>query len=348
MGMSQKSDTLVSVILPIRNAASFIEAFVHELIRVLEPRFKDYEVVLVDHGSTDDTVELSRKLQTSHRNIQLYCLSRPTNADVALVAGLDNAIGDFVITLDPRTDPPQLVRSMLDEAQRGVEIVYGLRADRQAGAIKRPYAMLARLFYRLFRRFTGLEIPPEASSKARLLSRSVVNYMLQRGDRHYLLRVMPALSGYRHGVVRYTPMLRGNASVKGSLGQELSYAFYILVTTSIIPLRTVTLLAIVAALLNLVYALYVLAVPIFKEEVAEGWMSLSLQNAGMFFLVCVILAIICEYLHKIFTESRGAPIYHISHESSSTVITQKDDLNILNGANNLQHVRPKDRRTSVS
>ena len=341
--MSQKADTLISVILPVRNSASFVEAFVGELVGILEERFKDYEVVIVDHGSKDDTVGLIRKLQTSYRNIQLYCLSRPTNADVALVAGLDNAIGDFVITLDPRTDPPELVRSMLDEAQTGVEIVYGLRADRQAGAVKKPYHVLARLFYKLFVRFTGFEIPPEVSSRARLLSRSVVNYILQCGDRHYLLRVLPALSGYRYGVVSYMPTQRASASAQASIGHEVSYASYILMTTSITPLRIVTLLAIAAALANAVYALYVLVVPLFKDEVAEGWMSLSLQNAGMFFLVCLILAIICEYLHKLLTESRGGPVYHISQESSSSEISQKDDLNILDGASNLQHVRSKNK-----
>src|ERR1700709_290880 len=102
-------DTFISVIVPLRNAAPYIENVVLEIERVLRGSFRHYELVLVDDASSDETVKIIQRLQKNVENVQLYCLNRLSGLNVALVAGLDNSIGDFVITLDAASDPLDLI-----------------------------------------------------------------------------------------------------------------------------------------------------------------------------------------------------------------------------------------------
>src|SRR5258706_13526044 len=124
------SDLLVSVVTTVRDASPYIEDFIREADDALGPRFKDYEILIVDNGSRDDTVEKIERMQRSVKNIQLYCLATPIRREIDILAGIDQAIGDIVITMDAVYDPPQLIPQMVDAFQAGAEIVYGLRRDR--------------------------------------------------------------------------------------------------------------------------------------------------------------------------------------------------------------------------
>ncbi|MGB5718902.1 MAG: hypothetical protein WBN81_17640, partial [Gammaproteobacteria bacterium] len=107
-------------------------------------------------------------------------------------------------------------------------------------------------------------------------------------------------------------------------------AMGILLLASPHPMRFVTLMALMGGFLNLLYAIYIVIIAIVKEDVAEGWTSLSLQNAGMFFLICLILAMLAEYLFSLLGNAIGYPIYQITSESTSSVIERRTDLSVLN------------------
>jgi glycosyltransferase involved in cell wall biosynthesis len=324
----QKEDLFVSVVAPVRDASSYIERFLTTTSDLLAATLKEYEIVLIDACSTDETPAIVESLQRRIKNIQLYCLSRPTSQDIALVAGIDNAIGDFVVTLDPRHDPPELILEMIDLGKRGFDVVYGTRNGRATAANRRLYDSLARRFYKIFSRLTGLYIPPAVSSY-RMLSRRVVNYITQNVDRHHLLRVLPAFAGYKQATIPYQRTALAGCDPKAGYSRAILSGIEMIFTVSVTPLRLVTCVALATGILNLLYALYVVAVTLLKDSVAEGWTSLSLQNAGMFFIICLMLAVVSEYIFKVLESAADRPLYHVSKESTSAVIERPTELNVV-------------------
>ena len=320
-----RKDILVSVVIVVRNAAAFLPACMQKLSEVMAANFKDYEIIVVDDGSKDDTAKLIGAAQKQYNNIQLYALSPRVGLAIASVAGLDNAIGDYVIMLDPERDPVEKITEMVAKAVEGNEIVYGVDAKR-AGASK-FYDKAALTFYKLFSSLTGFEIPREVSS-FRLLSRSVVNYITAINDRHHLLSVLPAITGHRFATVDYTSTAAGE-SLKPGFFTKVLEGVGVLFACSVKPLRFATYTAVAAGFLNLLYAVYVVVIALIKADVAQGWVSLSLQNSGMFFLISVVLTIISEYLYGIMERTQNRPLYNIARESSSLVFKRKEELNVV-------------------
>ena len=317
-------DTFVSIILPLRDAASRVEEVVLEADRVVGTLFRHYEIVLVDDASRDNTVEVVQRLQKSVDNIQLYCLNRRSGLDVALVAGLDNSIGDFVITLNVETDPLHLIPALWEKAQAGNEVVCGVRTDRRKGGIRR-------MFYRTFEATTGLHVPRGASD-LRLYSRRVVSYITQNNDRHLMLKVLPFFTSYRVATVEYAPVPRRGGFGDRSLSNALLSGITILLASSIRPLRLLTVMALLASLLSLLFAVYVLGVALLKRHVVEGWISLALPMAVMFFFLSTILGILSEYIFMLAQQSGNRPVYSITKESTSSVLEIQQKLNVVEGS----------------
>jgi len=317
-------DTFVSVIIPLRDAGSQIEDIVLEADRVVRALFRHYEIVLVDDASGDDTVEIVQRLQNRIENVQLYCLNRRGGLDVALVAGLDNSIGDFVITLNAETDPLDLIPVLWEKAAKGAEVVCGVRTDRLNGSFRR-------MFHGTFEAATGLRIP-RGVSDLRLYSRRVVSYITQNNDRHLMLKVLPFFTSYRVATVEYAPVHRGDGFGDRSLSNGLLSGISILLASSIRPLRLLTVLALIASLLSLLFAIYVLGVAILRRHIVEGWVSLALPMAVMFFFLSTILGILSEYIFMLAQQSGNRPVYSITKESTSSVLEIQQKLNVVEGS----------------
>ena len=325
-----KQDVLVSVIIPLHNAVSYISDYVHELGEILENHFKNYEIILIDDGCTDETVSTIYTLQTELKNLLLFRLSRHFGVDIALTAGLDNCIGDFVITLNPITDPVTLIPEMVSLGQQGHEVVYGVMHSDMINSQQRgKFAhFLYQKFYQYFDKLTDSAIPENFSSY-RMCTRHVLNYVLQHEDRHRLLKVIPALAGFKHTQVTYMPLMRAGYSQTTPLLPALFKGIDIIFSTSIKPLRIVTFTAIGMAVLNMLYTVYILLIALFKQDVAEGWITLSLQSTGMFFLLSVILAILSEYIFRMMESTHKRPLYQITEERFSGVLTHRQRLNVV-------------------
>lgn len=318
-------DTFISVIIPLRDAARHVEGIVLEADRVMRTSFRHYEIILVDDASRDDTVEIIQRMQKKVENIQLYCLNRRGGLDVALVVGLDNSIGDFVITLNVESDPLELISELWERAQQGHEVVCGVRTDRLKRSIH-PWPN--RTFYRMFEAATGLSIPCGISD-LRLYSRRVVSYITKNNDRHLLLRVLPFFTSYRVATVEYAPVKRGEGFGTRSHSTAITAGITTLLASSIRPLRLLTLMALVASSLSLMYAVYVVGVAIVKQHVVEGWISLALPIAIMFLFTSIILAILSEYIYMLAQQSGNRPVYFITQESTSSVLEIQKTLNVV-------------------
>ncbi|MSU35335.1 MAG: glycosyltransferase [Pedosphaera sp.] len=321
------SDTFVSLVAPLHQAVAWCEAAVNEIASVLQQNYANYEILLVDDGSTDGTAEALSRLVNSVDCVRVIRLSRHFGIEAAMLAGFDSAIGDYIVVLQAETDPPALIPELVNRCRRGTGMVVG--TERHLA----PRSWIARLGSEIFhwycRRFLGLEFH-RGSRYFRVFSRAALNAVLQVKDRVRNLRHVTALIGFQAEAVPYDPMARCSVSPQRNLLDDIHSGFDVILANSRHPLRAVTLLGLLASGLNLLYLGYIVAVYFFKEKVAEGWTTLSLQQAVMFFLVFVCLTLLAEYVGLVLWETRDRPAYFVATEQQSSVtIRQEERRNVV-------------------
>ncbi len=312
-----RSDCFVSVVVPIYNDSPIIEHFVAEAMQILHGNYENYELVLVDDGSDDDTVTKIAALLVRYDCIRLIRLSRRFGLEVAITSGLEAVIGDFTVVMLPDSDPPQLIPEIIERARGGHGVVFGVRKDRAGEPVVMRLGV--GLFYWVGRTFFKLTIPGNATH-FRALSRQAVNAVTQIKEKYRYFRLMSTDIGYIGESFVYEPLKRYGRRRAGGLAEALERAIGIIVSNSTHPLRWVSWLGLVAGGMNALYVGYVVLTYLFKNEVAEGWTTLSLQIACMFFLVFAILAVLSEYVGRTFDESRDRPLYHVLEERHSAVM----------------------------
>jgi glycosyltransferase involved in cell wall biosynthesis len=323
----KRSEVFVSVIVRVRNAALFIGPAMHRLIAVMEESFRFYEIVLVDDASTDATRSIINDIQQQERNIQLYILAQTRGDNIAVTVGLDHAIGDMIVILDLKVDPPELIPAMVALAVQGTEIVYGLPRERLQG--QGAYNRLFGWLIYAMGRINNIDVP-QAVSGYRLISRTVLNFMLEAPDRHRTLMLLPAMSGYRHATIEYDRLISQREGPRTRKRQTFIKALDLVFSASPRPLlRISTLMSLGISGISLVYSILVMLIGIFKQDVAPGWVSLSLQISGLFFLTCIVLAMLSEYLLQVLEMTKGGPRYHIAYQGHSSRLSLANSLNIV-------------------
>jgi glycosyltransferase involved in cell wall biosynthesis len=325
--MDRHADILVSVVMVVSDSDDGFADLIRDLRIMLEAKVKDFEIVIIDNATRDGTVAAIEQVIDEVPNLQVFSMARPLDRDIATIAGIENCIGDYVITMLPIRDQVSVLPRMLDLVASGAEVVYGV-SDADTIDQGPAYRALSAVFFDVYRRLTGIAIPAEGS-QFRLLSRRVVNYLLQTEPAHIMLQALPAMSAFRTRTIAYEMSPRGRQQHRRSLRSGVHKALSMVLSTTAMPARLLSLLAAAAGLLNLLYMAYVVAIAVFKEGVAAGWITLSLQISGMFFLLSVILALLSEYIVRIFEGALRRPLYMVAREFSSSTTTRAHRLNIL-------------------
>jgi glycosyltransferase involved in cell wall biosynthesis len=320
------TDAIVSVVGYLCNDADLLRDFVDRTTAVLQASCEHFELILLDDHSTDRTPVRVDGLLELYPGLRYIRLARRCGEEVAATAGLDAAIGDYVIVLRARFDPPEALADMLDAAMREGGTVLGVTRTPP------DQSWLFRCFRRLFYRLVGLllraRIPADSTGFC-VLSRAVVNTISRTRSKSRHLRLLACTIGYPVSLYRYELMRPAPLSRRRGLLDAFSDALRILVSSSQTPLRLVSTLGVVAGSLNLAYVFYVLAIYFFKKEVAPGWATLSLQSSVMFFFVFLILVSLSEYVVQILAESQDNPLYHVESDRTSTVTAGTARRNVL-------------------
>ncbi len=310
------SDLFVSVVAPLHNDADILAAFVAETTAMLRETYLHYELLLVDDGSTDDTVRIADGLLARHEAVRLIRLSRSFGEEIAISAGLDAAIGDFVAVMLPDTDPPALVPRMVDQSRQGTGIVFGIRKSRAGEPLLLRLGAAA--FYWGCNRILGLHIPKN-STHFRVLSRQAVNAVVRIGDKNRYLRTLSAYVGYSHQSVEYDQLARRPHRRTKSLGAGVRLALGILVSNSLQPLYLAVALGLFMVLVNGVFMAYVVAVYLFKHDVAEGWTTQSFMLGAMFGSLALVCTVVAAYLSRLLGENQDRPLYFVHEERQSAI-----------------------------
>jgi polyisoprenyl-phosphate glycosyltransferase len=305
-------DFTISVVIPIMNEEGNIELLLEKLTGAME-KFPNYELLFVDDGSGDNTLNILKEKRKQNDRIHYLSFSRNFGHQNALRAGLDFATGDCVISMDGDLQhPPELIPKLVEKWQEGCEVVYTVRKDDP----KLPYLKrkTAGIFYGMMNRFSDIEIEKGAAD-FRLLDRSVVEIMKNIKESNLFMRGMVSWLGFRQCGIEYMPEKRYWGKTKYTFKKMFKFAIDGITSFSIKPLRVSTMLGYSMALLAFLYGLYAIFVKIFTNDTVSGWTSLL---AGIFFIggiQMIMIGILGEYIGKLFIESKKRPNYIIREKS---------------------------------
>lgn len=312
-----KIDKFVSVIAPLYNAEDIIVQYIEDTVTILKNNYTNYELVLIDDGSTDSTVELATSTLDQFEGIRLLTLSREFGEEIAITAGLETVIGDFTVVMLPHMDPPGMIPEFVNYCIDGSDVVFGVRKTRKHEGFFRRKA--TGLFYWYCHKILNLNLTKNAT-QFRCMSRQVVNAIIQIKDTYRYLRLFSSYVGYANKPIVYDPIKRGKNMRKRGFVDSVNEALTIIMENSAHPLRFVSWLGMFAATSNLIYAAYIVAVYFLKENVMEGWTTQSLQSAGQFFFITVILTALCEYTGRMLSRLQNRPLYYLMNEKNSSIL----------------------------
>jgi dolichol-phosphate mannosyltransferase len=270
----------------------------------------DFEIVLVNDGSSDGSWPAMKKLAAADPNVLAINLSRNHGHQLALTAGLDLCCGEQILIIDADLqDPPELVRDMRALMNReNADVVYAVRRRRAGDSVFKRASAAG--FYRLLYRLTETEIPMDTGD-FRLMSRRALDALLSMPEQTRFIRGMVAWVGFRQVPILYDRDERFAGTTKYPLRKMIRFAFDALTSFSITPLRFASHLGLGLTALSLMMAIYVLFNWLIGSTV-EGWAStilivLLIGAAQMF-----VLGMIGEYLGRLYIEVKRRPLYLVA------------------------------------
>lgn len=319
----------LSLVFVVRNESAGLADMLAGAQACITPLVSDYELIVVDNASSDDSVLALKGLtgEGGLPNLQVYALTKQVEPASAFWVGIENALGDFVAVLDPALDDIAFLPQMLEKAVNGADVVFAMNTWRRAQSV--AYRGANAVFNALYKASSGVHLGREAPPY-RLLSRSVVNFILRHPQPAISYRHLPATAGFPRANLVYRAPPRREA--KRRLGDSLDQGMRLLISTTRAPMRLVTTLSLFGAVANLLYSVYVVAIALFKADVAPGWTSLSLQQSGMFLLISLVLLVLGEYILSMASLTSEGPLYHVGQEFTSVRMTRRERLNVEEAA----------------
>lgn len=308
-GATSDGTVELSVVVPVFGEADNVAPLCARLVPVLERCVADFEILFVDDGSADGTLEAIRRVHADDPRVVAVSFSRNFGKEVAIAAGLDHAGGRAVVIMDADLQhPPETIESFVRSWRDGYDMVYGQRTDR-AGETRMKRG-LTHLFYRLFARFGETPLP-EGAGDFRLIDRRGVQVLRSLGERARFSKGLYAWIGFRSTGVPFTVEERQFGTTKWSFRRLFRFAFDGITSFSTLPLRVWTYLgSLVSALAMAAAIYYAIKTIVFGSDVA-GYPSLIVSITFFAGVQLITLGIIGEYVGRIFAEVKRRPLYVI-------------------------------------
>ena len=321
------SETIISVIIITQNDSDIIEDRLKNIISQMKSLQCNYELLFVDNYSTDDTIDKIRNYGKKNPYIRIVVLSKPYDTPIALTAGLDTCIGDYVVLLNIYTDPPRVIRMLIRMLHLGYDSIIGYPKTETG---KRN--MINKLLLQTVSRFTSHKFVYK-ENYLMALNRKAVNSIVRTRRKSRNFSYINYLIGLKTRVYYYTPLKRFSYKLKPeSFVQTIISVADIIISNSFRPIRFLTAIGILISLLFLLYVFaIILAYLIFDIRLApQGWISVATVIGMMFFLLCSLLTLLSEYIIRIMNETRNEPIYFIADEiDKSIILPHKDRVNVV-------------------
>jgi dolichol-phosphate mannosyltransferase len=297
---------LLSVVAPLYNEESAVEELVREIHSAARAVTEDYEVLLVDDGSTDATLERALRMRQAEPRLKVLSLSRNFGHQAAYTAGLTYATGEYVAMLDgDLQDPPELIPRMLETLRAGdLDLVYAQRSDTHESFVR---TLALRVFHRVFHRVSSVRAPANVGNFC-LMNRSALEALLSLKEKSRYLPGLRHFIGFRHGFVDYSRPARRIGTAKMGTRRLVGLALDAIFSFSDIPIK----ICIVLGMTGIVFSLLGAAVVLVKKVIGDaiiGWTSILLSVYFLGSVQLLFLGIMGEYIFRIFAESQDRPVY---------------------------------------
>lgn len=301
---------LLSVIVPAYNEHEVLPEFHRRLAAVLAPLPLRSEIIYVNDGSTDSTLEVIRELRADWPNVTVVDLSRNFGKEAAMTAGFDLARGDAVVVIDADLqDPPELIPRMVEKWQAGFDMVYAQRTVRDGESrIKKSTSYL---FYRLIQRVTRVRIPKDTGDY-RLLSRRAVTALNSLREQHRFMKGLFAFIGFPQTAIPYRRDPRFAGETKFNYWRLWNFAIEGFTSFTIAPLKVATYLGIFTSLVAFLYGMYVVYKTLMHGVSVAGYPSLMVVMSFLGGAQLAFIGVLGEYVGRMFNETKHRPLYFVN------------------------------------
>lgn len=304
---------LVSIIIPVY----FNEKNLISLYNDLKTKFIDkidyqYELVMVDDGSKDNSYDIMKELSTKDSNIKIFKLSKNFGSHAAMLCGLSNCTGDCaIIKAADLQEPTEMLHEMVGSWKIGNKVVLAVRTGRDESFAQEFFA---NLYYDITRKF-ALPNMPKKGFDVYLLDKKVINVLISLNEKNSALTGQVLWSGFKTGIVYYKRLAREVGKSRWTLNKKIRLVFDTIYSFTSLPITIVMLIGIVSFLISIIWSIVLIAMKINGKILITGWTSLFIFNLLTFGIVMITLGVIGEYLWRTFDASRKRPPYIIEESN---------------------------------
>ena len=301
---------LLSIVCPAYNEEAGLADFHRAVRKAMIALDQPFEVVFVNDGSSDATLDMMRKLRARHPNTAIVDLSRNFGKEVALTAGLDAARGDAVVVIDADLqDPPELIGALIDGWREGYDVVYAQRRARNGESWLKKST--ARLFYRLMRKAGPVGLP-ENVGDFRLMSRKAVDAVCALRERHRFMKGVFAWVGFPTKAVVYDRAPRAAGTSKWSYWKLWNLSIEGVTSSTLAPLKVSTYLGFTVAVTAFLLGVFFILKKLIFGDPVQGYSSLVVIVLFLGGVQLCVLGVIGEYLGRVFNETKNRPLYFVN------------------------------------
>lgn len=298
----------ISIVCPFYNEENVIDSFYYSLSDVLSKINNiTFEVICVDDGSSDQTIEKLKKIQQENKTYKIIELSRNFGKEAAITAGLDFATGDAVIPIDSDLqDPPALIPEMIEKWLEGAEVVLAKRINRDSDSLLKR--LTAKIFYKIFNHISTIQLIDNVGDY-RLLDKVVINAIKKLDERNRFMKGIFSWVGFKTEIIQYTRPKRLDGKSKFTPIKLWTLALDGITSFSTVPLKIWLYIGSSISLISFIYGSYIIYLTIVNKVSVPGYASILVSILFLGGLQLIGIGILGEYISRMFVETKKRPIY---------------------------------------
>lgn len=303
----------LSLVVPVYFEEECIEQYMSETIPVLNSLGMEWEIVFVDDGSKDSTVDKIKAKAAVENRIKLVEFSYNQGKQSAVSAGIRFASGDYLLYMDPDLqDPPDEIPNFVHEIKKGYDLVFGVRKEKMDSVINKFYS---KIFWSTLNKFTGLEIP-KGLAVMRIFNRKFADKFLAYGEQNRFIEGIFVHIGMKRTQIEVSQRKRFAGTSKFNFQRKMQLAFDAIFDFSELPLKLAVKLGIIMSILGIFSLFIIVILKLFVIDFAAGWPSLFSAIVLSLGVQLFFIGIAAIYIGKIYKESKGRPLYSVKETTN--------------------------------
>ncbi len=301
---------LLSLVIPVFNEEDSLPFLLRTLCPIAEKVDPEYELILVDDGSSDRTYAMMEEASRENQHLKVLSFSRNFGHQLAVTAGLDVATGECVVVMDADLqDPPELLPRMVELYQQGYDIVSPQRATRDGDSFFKKLS--AKAFYKIMKTMVDTRLVPEVGD-FRLFSREALQGIRGFREQHRFMRGLVAWLGLKEAIVPFARQSRVAGETKYPLWKMLRFSWVAITSFSGLPLRFALVVGMVLVVADIFLLIWVIYAALVQRAVVPGWASLLVVQGVFSGFTLIAVGLLGDYVGRIYDETKGRPLYVVA------------------------------------